>query len=42
MAIALTSILMFELGIGEAELVKAFMEKDFEDIKAELHSAVLN
>ena len=28
-------ILMFELGIGEAELVKAFMEKDFEDIKIE-------
>lgn len=27
--------LMFELGIGEAELVKAFMEKDFEDIKIE-------
>lgn len=28
-------ILMFELGIGEAELVKAFMEKIFEDIKIE-------
>lgn len=28
-------VLMFELGIGEAELVKAFMEKDFEDIKIE-------
>jgi release factor glutamine methyltransferase len=28
-------ILMFELGIGEAELVKALMKKDFEDIKIE-------
>ena len=26
---------MFELGIGEAELVKALMKKDFEDIKIE-------
>ena len=33
---------MFELGIGEAELVKAFMEKDFEDIKIEKDLKVLN